>query len=162
MGVRGLSVLAGLGAAVGLLLTGCGGGGGDETPSVNVAGTWVGTGHGSVLGEPIDGATTLVLSQGGNNVRGTWDGFAVGGILESNLLTVTLDPVMDQGVTLNGSFSFTATGSELLNGKGTLSGTRSNQTLNASITFSTLTRSSKEQAELIGVFAPQVIDALRQ
>jgi hypothetical protein len=102
-----------------------GGGGIDST--VNVSGTWKGTGNAPQTGTQ---PTTLILTQSGNNVSGTWDGLAVTGAVSGNQLALTFTPFTLNGVNITGSGLATVTGNSM---SGTLSLT-GNTTVNGTFT----------------------------
>jgi hypothetical protein len=99
-----------------VMLVSCGGGGGSSSggggtdSTVNVSGTWKGTGNSPQTGTL---PTTLILVQSGNNVSGTWDSLAVTGTVSSNQLALTFTPFTLNGVNITGSGLATVTGNSM-------------------------------------------------
>jgi hypothetical protein len=118
-----------------------GGGGIDNT--VNVSGTWKGTGNAPQTGTQ---STTLILTQSGNNVSGTWDGLAVTGAVSGNQLTLTFTPFTQSGVNFTGGGLGTVTGNTM-SGTLALTGTSGGRSTTANGTF-TATRSSSKIGDI--------------
>jgi hypothetical protein len=120
-----------------------GGGGTDNT--VNVSGTWKGTGNSSQTGTL---PTTLILGQSGNNVAGTWDGLAVTGAVSGNQLALTFTPFIQNGVNMTGGGLATVTGNSM-SGNFSVTGTKgtASTTINATFTATRVTSSAGKIAD---------------
>ena len=134
-----------LSVLVGLLLTlSCGGGsssGGGGSDTLNVSGTWKGTGNAPETGTH---PTTLILNQSGNNVSGTWDGLAVNGTVSGNQLNLTLTPFTQDGIYYTGGGSATITGNSM-SGTLSMSGKKGTASVTINGTFTATRSSSKAQ-----------------
>ena len=122
-----------------LMMTGCGGGGGDDN-SADISGTW--TGSGSVSGQSGTYSTTLTLSQDGTNVSGDWDGYAVTGTFDGTTLNLTITPFTQSGVSITGHGTGTYDGTYLNNITITATGTKGTQTVSSTASISRLSRSA--------------------